>query len=69
MNDMYYLGLDQSTAGTTAILFDRNWKEAGRGYHEIPLYYPQTGWVEHDAREVWTSILSATLQAPSLSCV
>ncbi len=65
MNDMYYLGLDQSTAGTTAILFDRNWKEAGRGYHEIPLYYPQTGWVEHDAREVWTSILSATLQALS----
>ena len=65
MNDMYYLGLDQSTAGTTAILFDQNWKEAGRGYHEIPLYYPQTGWVEHDAREVWTSILLATLQALS----
>ena len=65
MNDMYYLGLDQSTAGTTAILFDRNWKEAGRGYHEIPLYYPQPGWVEHDAREVWTSILLATLQALS----
>ena len=65
MKDMYYLGLDQSTAGTTAILFDRNWKEAGRGYHEIPLYYPQNGWVEHDAREVWTSVLSATLQALS----
>lgn len=65
MKEKYYLGLDQSTMGTTAILFDRNWKEAGRGYHEIPLYYPQAGWVEHDAREVWASVLSATLQALS----
>lgn len=65
MKERYYLGLDQSTMGTTAILFDRNWKEAGRGYHEIPLYYPQAGWVEHDAREVWASVLSATLQALS----
>lgn len=63
MKGKYYLGLDQSTMGTTAILFDRNWKEAGRGYQEIPLYYPQAGWVEHDAREVWNSVLTATLQA------
>ncbi|MBU5627485.1 glycerol kinase GlpK [Oscillibacter sp. MSJ-2] len=63
MHEHYYLGLDQGTTGTTAILFDEHWNAVSRGYEQIPLLYPRSGWVEHDARAVWTSVLSATAQA------
>ncbi|WP_298034077.1 glycerol kinase GlpK [uncultured Dysosmobacter sp.] len=63
MAGRYYLGLDQGTIGTTAILFDQSWHEVSRGYCEIPVFYPQPGWVEHDPEDVWHSILSATEQA------
>lgn len=65
MHECYYLGLDQGTTGTTAILFDRQWNAVSRGYEQIPLLYPRSGWVEHDARAVWTSVLSSTAQALS----
>lgn len=65
MGEKYYLGLDQGTTGTTAILFDQNWKVASRGYQEIQLVYPRAGWVEHNAKKVWNSVLSATMQVLS----
>ena len=49
----YYLGLDQGTTGVTAILFDEHWQQAARGYREIRQIYPQSGWVEHDAADIW----------------
>ncbi|QNL45285.1 glycerol kinase GlpK [Oscillibacter hominis] len=58
-----YLGLDQGTTGTTAILFDEHWRLVGRGYQEIRQYYPRAGWVEHDPEEIWYSALSAVRQA------
>lgn len=60
---LYYLGIDQGTTGTMAILFDKNWNEVSRGYQETPLLYPQIGWVEHDPEAVWESVLSAVRQA------
>ena len=59
----YYLGLDQGTTGTTAILFDQNWQQVSRGYREIRQIYPQAGWVEHDAIDIWESARFATQQA------
>ena len=59
----YYLGLDQGTTGTTAILFDQNWQQVSRGYREIRQIYPQAGWVEHDALDIWESARFATQQA------
>ena len=59
----FYLGIDQGTTGTMAILFDKNWKEVARGYQELPLLYPRIGWVEHDPQAVWESVLSAVQQA------
>ena len=55
----YYLGLDQGTTGTTALLLDENWNIAAKGYKEHTQYYPQSGWVEHDPMEIWTSILAS----------
>ena len=54
-----YLGLDQGTTGTTAILFDENWQIAGQGYKEHEQIYPQSGWVEHDPIEIWDSMLAS----------
>ena len=59
----YYLGLDQGTTGVTAILFDENWRQAARGYREIRQIYPHSGWVEHDALDIWQAACHATQQA------
>ncbi|KXL52955.1 glycerol kinase [Anaerotignum neopropionicum] len=63
MGAKYYLGLDQGTTGVTAILFDQEWHVVSRGYEKISLLYPKTGWVEHNPKEVWNSVLAATAQA------
>lgn len=59
----YYLGIDQGTTGTRALLFNKKWQLVGSGYEEIPLIYPQRGWVEHDVLDIWNSVLSAVDKA------
>ena len=59
----FYLGIDQGTTGTTSLLFDSDWKVRGKGYKEISQIYPQPGWVEHDALELFQSIMVASEQA------
>ena len=59
----YYLGLDQGTTGTTALLLDENWNVVSRGYKEQTQYYPKPGWVEHNPIELWNAILESTSMA------
>ena len=59
----YYLGLDQGTTGTTALLLDEQWNQISKGYKEVTQYYPHPGWVEHDPIELYQSLLCATRQA------
>lgn len=50
------LALDQSTSATKAVLFDARGKvldKASRNHRQI---YPQPGWVEHDAAEIWKNV-------------
>ncbi len=47
------LAIDQGTTGTTCIVFDREGRVAGRAYSEFEQHFPQPGWVEHDAAEIW----------------
>ncbi len=49
----YYLGVDQGSTGTTALVFDEEWDICGKGYTEHTQYYPKPGWVEHDPIEIW----------------
>jgi len=54
----YILAIDQSTSATKAVLFDARGKvldKASRNHRQI---YPQPGWVEHDAEEIWKSVLA-----------
>ncbi|HZR94971.1 MAG TPA: glycerol kinase GlpK [Gaiellaceae bacterium] len=57
------LAVDQGTTGTTCLLVDENLRIVGRGYAELPQHYPRPGWVEHDAEEIWQSVLAAAEQA------
>jgi glycerol kinase len=47
------VAIDQGTTGSTALVFDRRGRVVGRAYSEFTQYYPQPGWVEHDAEEIW----------------
>lgn len=47
------LAIDQGTTGTTCIVFDERAEPIGRAYREITQHFPQPGWVEHDAQEIW----------------
>ncbi|MBA3611080.1 MAG: glycerol kinase GlpK [Rubrobacter sp.] len=49
----YVLSIDQGTTGTTVLIFDQSGALAGRAYSEFTQHYPQPGWVEHDADEIW----------------
>lgn len=53
MSTKYYLGVDQGTTGTTALIFNQEWDICGKGYTEHTQYYPKPGWVEHDPKEIW----------------
>lgn len=52
------LSIDQSTSATKAVLFDARGRildKASRSHRQI---YPQPGWVEHDAAEIWQNVLA-----------
>jgi len=55
---MIFLALDQSTSATKALLFDADGRAIDREAHEHVQHYPQPGWVEHDAEEIWRNTLS-----------
>jgi len=59
---MLFLALDQSTSATKALLFDAAGSILDREALEHRQHYPQPGWVEHDAEEIWQNTL-ATLKA------
>jgi glycerol kinase len=47
------LAIDQGTTGTTCLVFDGGGQVVGRAYLEFEQHFPQPGWVEHDAAEIW----------------
>jgi len=61
------LALDQSTSATKALLFDESGQCLDRESLPHQQYYPQPGWVEHDAEEIWQNtltVLRAVLSRP-----
>ncbi|KLU59261.1 glycerol kinase [Peptococcaceae bacterium CEB3] len=57
MENRYILALDQGTTSSRAILFDRQSRIVGKAQKELRQYFPQPGWVEQDAEEIWQSQL------------
>ncbi len=56
----YILALDQGTTSCRAILFDKNGTIQAIEQQEFTQFYPQPGWVEHDALEIWKTQLTVT---------
>jgi glycerol kinase len=48
------LAIDQGTTGTTCFVFDERAEPIGRARREFTQHFPQPGWVEHDAGEIWS---------------
>lgn len=58
----YFLGIDQGTTGTTALLIDESWAVVGRKNIEHTQIFPKPGWVEHDPLEIWDAVQRAAAQ-------
>jgi glycerol kinase len=54
----FVLAIDQGTTSSRAIVFDGEMKIAGVGQQEFTQHFPHSGWVEHDAEEIWESVVA-----------
>ncbi|MFD1928625.1 glycerol kinase GlpK [Sporosarcina siberiensis] len=54
----YILSIDQGTTSTRAILFNREGDMVHSAQREFRQYFPKPGWVEHNANEIWGSVLA-----------
>jgi glycerol kinase len=54
----YIMAIDQGTTSSRAILFDKKGKNIGSSQKEFTQYFPNSGWVEHNANEIWNSVQS-----------
>ncbi|CDO03227.1 Glycerol kinase [Oceanobacillus picturae] len=59
----YILALDQGTTSSKAVIFDQEGKVVETGQREFEQHFTKPGWVEHDANEIWTSMLSSISEA------
>ncbi len=55
----YALAIDQGTTNTKALLVREDGAIAAAASRPVPIHFPQPGWVEQDARELWQSVLGA----------
>ncbi|WP_257348522.1 glycerol kinase GlpK [Pseudalkalibacillus decolorationis] len=65
--ETYILSLDQGTTSSRAILFNREGEIIHSAQREFTQYFPKSGWVEHNANEIWGSILAVIAQVLSES--
>ena len=65
--EKYILALDQGTTSSRAIVFNKKGNIVATAQKEFTQYYPQSGWVEHDAVEIWTSQASVLAEAVVLA--
>lgn len=54
----FIMSIDQGTTTTRAVLIDREGNIAASNQREFTQHFPRSGWVEHNANEIWSSVLS-----------
>src|SRR6201995_337629 len=59
----HVLAIDAGTTGVTCLMVGDDGRIAGRGYREVPQYFPEPGWVEHDAAEILECVRAAARDA------
>jgi len=61
--EKYILSFDQGTTSSRAIVFDQQGNIMGLAQKEFTQYYPEPGWVEHDANEIWSTQVAVAAEA------
>ena len=59
----YILALDQGTTSSRAIIFNNKGEIISAAQKEFTQYFPQSGWVEHDANEIWDTQFIVAVEA------
>jgi len=59
----HVLAIDAGTTGVTCLVLGDDGRIAGRGHREVPQYFPEPGWVEHDATEILECVRAAAREA------
>ncbi|MFT5223292.1 MAG: glycerol kinase [Glaciecola sp.] len=57
------LAIDEGTTGVRGMVFDERGRVRGQDHREFTQHFPQPGWVEHDAQEIWQATLDACAAA------
>jgi glycerol kinase len=63
MASSFVLAIDQGTTSSRAVVYHVSGRALGSASQEITQYYPQPGWVEHDAEEIWQSVAAVVPKA------
>ncbi|MCC2322431.1 glycerol kinase GlpK [Cellulomonas xiejunii] len=63
MTDTFVMAIDQGTTSTRAMIFDHGGQVVSVGQKEHEQIFPKAGWVEHDAKEIWTNTREVVGQA------
>ena len=61
--EKYILALDAGTTSSRAIVFNRKGESCAVAQKEFGQIFPQSGWVEHDPREIWSSQVAVAAEA------
>ena len=61
--EQYIMALDQGTTSSRCIIFNKNAQIIAKAQKEFTQYYPQPGWVEHDATEIWSTQMGVASEA------
>ena len=59
----HVLAIDAGTTGITCLMITADGRIGGRGYRELPQYFPRPGWVEHDALEILECVKQSAADA------
>ena len=59
----YVMALDAGTTSNRCILFNEKGEMCSVAQREFTQYFPKPGWVEHDADEIWASMLGVAVEA------
>ena len=63
MSGPYVAAIDQGTTSSRCIIFDADGAIASVGQKEHRQIFPRSGWVEHDAAEIWINVQAVTAEA------
>ena len=59
----YILAIDEGTTGTTSLLINADGQVVSKAYQEVHPIYPQPGWVEQDAEELFQKAIAGAHEA------